>query len=108
MDYIIGALCGLVFGAGAGLAKYILLWQPLMRGRRPCDQRRIMTAQGVSMAVNVAALLGIFFLRPLLPFPYEAALIATAVALSLMGRFSPLRDAKILEKLSAAEQEKRQ
>lgn len=106
MTYVIGAVCGLVFGAAAGMLKYILLWRPLQRGTRPCDQKHLLVTQGVSMAVNVAVLFSVYFLRHILPFSFEATLIAAAVGLSLMGRLSPLRDLRLMEKLSAAEQEK--
>ena len=99
MTYIIGALTGLAFGALIGFLKYLLLWRPLVMDKRALTAGRLTTAQAISMAVSVAVLLVIFFLRHLWPYSFEATLIAAAVALSLMGRLSPLRDAKKIEKL---------
>ncbi|MDO4581984.1 MAG: hypothetical protein Q4B96_05325 [Bacillota bacterium] len=101
MTYVIGAAAGLLYGGLCGWLKYFFLWQPIMKGRRAADGRHIYGAIIISMAANIVILLAVFFLRGLLPFSYEAALIAAAVALSLLGRLSPLRDARKLAQLES-------
>ena len=93
MDYIWGVLAGLVFGGLAGIIKYFALWHrtlnaPEDRGIKPSS---VYTKMIISNVVNVAVLAAVFFLRAYMPFDYVAALIGTAVGLSLAGKLAPMK-----------------
>lgn len=104
MTHLWGALMGLLIGGLAGAAKHLLLWRPVLKGKRAFDMKSFGSIQLGSMAINIATLLGIFALRHRLPFSPDATLIAAAVALSIMSRLSPLRDLQKMEELSSEEE----
>ena len=51
----------------------------------------LLGANVLRILVDLAALAAVFFLRKVLPFRYEAALIATAVAMSMVTIFCAFR-----------------
>lgn len=105
MEYVIAGLAGLAYGALCGALKYLFLWRPLLTGRRAMTTKTIYTAQSISMSVNVIILLAVYFLRNLWPYSFEVTIVAAAIALSLMGRLSPLRDMRKMEALSGCASE---
>lgn len=92
MDYIIAGLAGIAYGALFGALKYFFLWRPILIGSRELNAKSITIAQVISMIANLVILFALFFLRNLWPYSFEVTIIAAAVALSLMGRLSQMRD----------------
>jgi len=80
MGYVIGALCGLVWGAAAALLNSRISKRCIAKNSTPA----LMGANLARVGVDIAALGAVFLLRKVLPFPYEAMLIATAIAMSLV------------------------
>ena len=80
MKLLIGALAGLVWGAVCGIVNLLILKKAIGKN----DNNAMMTANLLRMVIDLVALGAVFMLRNLLPFSYEAMLIATAVALSVV------------------------
>ena len=79
MNYLWGALAGLVWGALWGGLNILILKKSLGKN----DSNILMAGNLARMVVDLAALLLVFLLRKILPFSYEAMMIGTAVALSV-------------------------
>lgn len=80
MELLIGGLAGLAWGALCGVLNILILKKAIGKN----NNNAIMAANLGRMAVDLAALGLVFLLRGLLPFSYEAMLIGTAVALSVV------------------------
>lgn len=80
MELLIGALAGLAWGAVCGIVNLLILKKAIGKN----DNNAMMTANLLRMVIDLVALGAVFMLRNLLPFSYEAMLIATAVALSVV------------------------
>lgn len=81
MKYAIGAVAGLLWGALAAFINSRITKSALAKG----TQNAVMSMNVAHMAVDIVALAVVFLLRSLLPFSFEAALIATAAGLSLVN-----------------------
>lgn len=79
MRYLFGALAGLLLGALGAFLNYRINLAALKKG----NSRAFVAASIGRLGVDLAALGVIFLLRKRLPFSYEAAMLAAAVALSL-------------------------
>ena len=108
MDYVIAIGAGIAFGALCGLLKYLILWRPLHTGKRAMTAKTIYPTQIISLAVNAAVLLSVFFLRHLWPYPFEATIIAVAVSLSVASKLPHLKKAKDIKNISVDDQEQEQ
>ena len=80
MNYVFGALAGLVWGALAAL----LNCRISLRAIRKNSEKSVVTANFLRILIDIAALGAIFLLRNLLPFSMELALVGTAISLSLI------------------------
>lgn len=80
MTYVIGAVVGLLWGALAAFVNSRITKSALKKG----SNSAVMTMNAAHMGVDLVALAVVFFLRRLLPFSFEATLIATAAALSIL------------------------
>ena len=80
MGYVLGAICGLIWGTAAALLNFQISKNSIMKD----NTASLLGANVLRILVDLAALLVVFLLRKVLPFRYEAALIATAVALSMV------------------------
>lgn len=80
MELLLGGLAGLAWGLICGLVNILILKKAITKN----DNNAIMAANLARMAVDLAALGAVFLLRKVLPFSFEAALIGTAVALSVV------------------------
>lgn len=89
MYYVISIGSGVLLGGLAGLLKYLFLWRPLITEKRAMSGKNMLATQLISMAVNVAVLLAIFFLRHLWPYSFEFTIVAAAIALAAMAHLSP-------------------
>lgn len=81
MNYVIGAIVGLVWGALAAVINSLITKSCIAKG----TQKAITTMNAVHMANDLVALAVVYFLRHILPFSFEAAIIGTAVSLSLLS-----------------------
>lgn len=79
MNYVLGALAGLVWGAAAAFINSLITKKCIEKN----NTKAAMMANYLRLGVDIVALAVVFFLRSILPFSYEACLIATAVALSM-------------------------
>ena len=80
MKLAVGILVGLVWGALAGLLNTTINKALLKKG----TTNALMAGNLARLAVDFAAMAAVYLLRNLLPFSWEAALIGTAVALSIV------------------------
>lgn len=94
MEIVIGVLIGVALGTAGGLLKYVLLWRPVIKGAAKDLQKKVATAQIGGMLLNVAVLIGAYFLSERLPYSQVGLLMAAAVSLSLTGRLTTFRGLK--------------
>lgn len=80
MNYVIGAVVGLLWGALAAFMNSRITKSALKKG----SNNAVMGMNAAHMFVDLVALAVVFFLRRLLPFSFEATLIATAAAMSIL------------------------
>ena len=80
MEFVFGALAGLVWGALAALLNREINKKALEKN----STNAMLAANMARTAVDIAALAAVFFLRKVLPFRFEAMLVGTAVSLSLL------------------------
>ena len=81
MRIAISIVLGLVWGGAIGLLNAAILKKAIAKG----NTNAVLAANLGRMGIDLAALAAVFFLRGLLPFPYEPMLIATAMALSAVS-----------------------
>ena len=80
MNYLFGALAGLVWGGICAAVNMLILKKAIRKN----DSNALMAANMARMMVDLLALLLVFLLRKVLPFSFEAMLVGTAVALSVV------------------------
>ena len=80
MKYLSGAAAGLVWVSLAALLNDFITKKALNKG----NDKLMLASNALRMLVDVAALGMVFLLRKVLPFSFEAALVGTAAALSLL------------------------
>ena len=80
MKYLIGAAAGLVWGSLAALLNDFITKKALNKG----NDKLMLASNALRMLVDVAALGMVFLLRKVLRFSFEAALVGTAAARSLL------------------------
>ncbi|MBQ0037365.1 MAG: hypothetical protein KBS74_01700 [Clostridiales bacterium] len=93
-QYIIGGLIGLVFGTGVACLSAWL-------SARSLETSKTTLVLGVSFLrqlFDIAALLIVYLLRNVLPFPLYALLIGTALGLSIGGIVLAARIGKKMDK----------
>ena len=78
MSIVIATLAGLAWGALCGWINTLILKKAMAKN----DVNTLTAANLARLFIDGLALLAVFLLRKLLPFPYEVTLIATALALS--------------------------
>ena len=81
MEFLFGALAGLVWGALAALVNRAISKKALEKN----STNAMLAANMGRMAVDVVVLGAVFLLRKQLPFRYEGMLVGTAVSLSLLN-----------------------
>ena len=80
MQYVAGALVGLVWGA-------VLAWLNARISRRAIRQnssKAVMGASALRLLVDLIGLGAVFLLRRVLPFNFEATIVGTAASLGLL------------------------
>jgi hypothetical protein len=88
LEYVVGALAGILYGGLVGLCKYFFIWRPILSPKKDetVTMKKMYLGMFISYAVNVITLLITYFLRDIIPFDFVAFAIATAVALSVAGK----------------------
>lgn len=90
MEYVIGAIAGAIFGGAVGAGKYFFLWRKLLNPKYEPKTNFTATTiyikMGASYIINILTLLIVFLLRDVMPFDFVAAIIATAIVLSISSR----------------------
>ena len=81
MEYVWGALCGGIWGAVIGLINAKILMKAALSG----DGNRISSANLIKTILDIVALVAVFLLRNVMPFNFAAAIVATAVVLSVVS-----------------------
>ncbi len=87
MKIAIAIAAGVLWGALAALLNMAINKKALAKG----NTNALLAANLGRTAVDLAALGIIFLLRKILPFPYEAMMLGTAIALSLLTVFFAFR-----------------
>lgn len=80
-QYLIGGLLGAVFGAAVA-------WCGAQLTRRSLEKDNTAALMGASflrMLTDIAALLVLYLLRDVLPFPFYGVIVGAALGLSLVG-----------------------
>lgn len=90
VDIFFGATAGLVWGVLAAFLSYCIMNKCLKKN----TANAMMLCSVLRTAVDVAALGAVFLARNLLPFSFYAAIIATAVALSVSTIYFTFRLAR--------------
>lgn len=91
MNYVLGAVMGLVLGGIVGYLKNRFIWDGYLArdDRAPEDEGKALYSRMlISNVVNIITLVAAFFVREWLPFHADGIifLIGTAVALAAMNR----------------------
>jgi hypothetical protein len=88
LEYIWAVILGILYGGFVGVCKYLFLWRKILHPKDDWEltTKRMYTRMFLSMAINTATLLLVYFVRNLLPVDFVTLAIATALALSLSGR----------------------
>lgn len=92
-QYIIGGLIGLVFGGAVACCSAWLTKRSLKKDKTAA----VMGVSFLRQLLDIAALLIVFLLRNVLPFPLYATLIGTAAGLSVGGILLAVRTGKKME-----------
>ena len=90
MEYLIGAVIGLLWGA-------LIAWLNSRINKKAIaknDTKAIMRANMIRMAIDVAALAAVFLLRKVLPWNFEATIAGTAASLGLLTVYFAFRLSK--------------
>lgn len=85
-----GALAGLAYGFLVGYIKYACLWKRIIKSDKEIAMGALYLHMGIGYAINVVTLLFVFLFRNIMPFNFMAAMLATAVGLSLSGKLAPV------------------
>ncbi|QHI72447.1 hypothetical protein [Aminipila terrae] len=97
MEYVIGAIVGILYGGLAGFLKYIFLWRKLVKETdNTIKIGAVTTRLIISYVVNAIILLVTFLVRNMIPFDFIALVVATAFTLVLAGKLFSVQ--KILQK----------
>lgn len=80
MKYVIGGLVGLIWGAAAAVLNAYISKRALAKN----SAKSLLLANVIRCFVDIAALAVMFLLRKVLPFSFEAAIIGTALAMSML------------------------
>lgn len=87
MEYVLGAIAGLIFGAVVAFLKARFLWKGRLETDDPTQIGGVMAASALSFFINVAALAVVFLLRGVLPFSWIACLLALGLAMSILNPY---------------------
>ena len=86
MDYVLGALAGIVIGAVVALVKGFAMWKKYINSDSDSPESesiRLYSRMIISNFINIGLLVALFFLRDVWPFNGFACMIGAAVALTV-------------------------
>ncbi|MGP1569510.1 MAG: hypothetical protein ACTTH0_01085 [Eubacteriales bacterium] len=91
--YIIGAVCGLSYGAFAGFCKYVILWMKLAKSGKKQIQAQSITARILAgMIINIVTLAATLIFRNSEVLDFSALAIGTAFSLSITARLFSVKN----------------
>lgn len=93
MEYVVGALVGILYGGLVGVCKYFFLWRSILSAKEDesITMKTMYFRMFISYVINIITLLITYFVRDLIPFDFVVFAIATALALSLAGKVFSLQ-----------------
>lgn len=96
MNYVLGALAGIVFGGIVGALKSLFIWHKYEKDGKSdntgvAGANSIYARAMISYFVNILTLLVAFLIRNIVPFDGIAFLIATALTLAIMNHVWALK-----------------
>ncbi len=100
MQYVVGALVGLAWGA-------LLAWLNAGINRRAIQKNTSQAVMGASflrMLIDIVGLGTVFLLRRILPFNFEATIVGTAASLGMLTVYFAFRLSKPEKKPEKTEQ----
>ena len=102
MNYVLGAVAGIVFGGIVGTLKSLFIWHKYEKGGSdpnsgPAEANSIYARAMISYFTNILTLLVAFLVRNIVPFDGIAFLIATALTLAAMNHMWALKQKKNLK-----------
>ena len=102
MNYVLGAVAGIVFGGIVGTLKSLFIWHKYEKGDSdpnadPASANSIYARAMISYFTNILTLLVAFLVRNIVPFDGIAFLIATALTLAAMNHMWALKQKKNLK-----------
>ncbi len=87
LEYVLGAVVGIIYGGFVGFFKYFFLWRKLVKKSENTVKIKTITIRMIiSYATNVITLTIAYLVRNIIPFDFIAFMIATAFALVLAGK----------------------
>lgn len=93
-QYLIGGVVGAVFGFAVANISAVLT----RRGMKKDEANAVMAASMLRTLLDILALLIVYLLRNVLPFPFYAVIIGTAVGLSVSNVVLASRMGKRIKK----------
>ncbi|MHC1721917.1 MAG: hypothetical protein AB9836_01795 [Aminipila sp.] len=97
MEYVLGAVVGIIYGGLAGFLKYIFLWRKLVKETdNTIKMTAVTTRLTISYMVNAGILLITFLIRDMVPFDFVALITGTAFSLVVAGKFFSIQ--KLMKK----------
>lgn len=97
MDYVLGALAGIVIGAAVALIKGFAMWKKYIESEDyspESESVRLYSRMIISNFINIGMIVALFFLRNVWPFNGIACLIGAAVALTVTNGIFAARQKK--------------
>ncbi|MBQ2064018.1 MAG: hypothetical protein II682_05675 [Firmicutes bacterium] len=85
MEYVIGAIAGLIFGGIVAFLKGRFLWKKGFESDTPEQLGGVMARSAISFFINVVTLAVVFLARDLVPFHWIACLLGAALAMSVLN-----------------------
>ena len=88
--YIYGGLAGLAFGSAVAYLNSLVTKHYIKKNSQKTGADGNLSVMGMNVArqlINLAALLAVFLLRNVIPLPFSAVIIGTAVGLTLISTF---------------------
>ena len=80
MNFVMGAVIGILWGAVVALVNYTIMKRAIAKG----TTKAVMTANICRTALDILALAAVFLLRNVLPYRFEAVITGTALTLGLL------------------------
>ncbi len=98
MEYVFGAIVGLIYGGLVGFLKYLFLWKGLANDDdNTISMKTVSIRMIISFVTNFITLIITYFVRDIIPFDFTALAIGTAIALSISGKVFSIQ--KTLQKV---------